>query len=150
MVRCVKIAPSRAKLEEYRFCLFYIFFRVLISSGDGHECWWQCLWRWRPWWLRRQRWRYKIVLGVGCCESDARPPFTERTDVLPQDLVKSRGRDILVHTSQSPCNLTGTPATALPRCLSNFGAMRYLRHPIARLRGVMRFGGKTSYCLVTR
>ena len=42
-------------------------------------------------------------------------------------------------------NLAGTSAALLPRCLSNFNAIRPLQHPISRLRDFTRFGGKTSY-----
>ena len=38
----------------------------------------------------------------------------------------------------------------LPRCLSNFRAIRPLQHPISRLRDFTRFGGKTSYRLMNR
>ena len=51
---------------------------------------------------------------------------------------------------QSLWNLAGTSAALLPRCLSNFRAMRPLQHPISRLRDFTRFGGKTSYRLVNR
>ena len=51
---------------------------------------------------------------------------------------------------QSLWNLAGTSAALLPRCLSNFIAIRPLQHPISRLRDFMRFGGKTSYRLVYR
>ena len=51
---------------------------------------------------------------------------------------------------QSLWNLAGTSAALLPRCLSNFRAMRPLQHPISRLRDFARFGGKTSYRLVNR
>ena len=51
---------------------------------------------------------------------------------------------------QSLGNLAGTSAALLPRCLSNFRAIRPLQHPISRLRDFTRFGGKTSYCLVNR
>ena len=47
-------------------------------------------------------------------------------------------------------NLAGTPAALLPRCLSNFRAIRPLQHPISRLRDFTRFGGKTFYRLVNR
>ena len=47
-------------------------------------------------------------------------------------------------------NLAGTSAAPLPRCLSNFRAIRPLQHPISRLRDFTRFGGKTSYHLVNR
>ena len=47
-------------------------------------------------------------------------------------------------------NWTGTSTTVLPRCLSNFRAMRSLKHPISRLRDFARLGGKTSYRLVNR
>ena len=51
---------------------------------------------------------------------------------------------------QSLWNLAGTSAALLPRCLTNFRAIRPLQHPISRLRDVTRFGGKTSYRLVNR
>ena len=51
---------------------------------------------------------------------------------------------------QSLWNLAGTSATLLPRCLSNFRAIRPLQHPISWLRDFTRFGGKTSYRLVNR
>ena len=51
---------------------------------------------------------------------------------------------------QSLWNLAGTSAALLPRCLSNFRAIRPLPHPISRLRDFTRFGGKTSYRLVNR
>ena len=51
---------------------------------------------------------------------------------------------------QSLWNLAGTSAALLPRCLSNYRAIRPLQHPISRLRDFTRFGGKTSYCLVNR
>ena len=51
---------------------------------------------------------------------------------------------------QSLWNLAGTSAALLPRCLSNFRAIRPLQHPISRLRDFTRFGGKTSYRLVNR
>ena len=51
---------------------------------------------------------------------------------------------------QSPWNLAGTSAALLPRCLSNFRAIRPLQHPISRLRDFTRFGGRTSYRLVKR
>ena len=47
-------------------------------------------------------------------------------------------------------NLAGTSAALLPRCLSNFRAIRPLQHQISRLRDFTRFGGKTSYRLVNR
>ena len=46
--------------------------------------------------------------------------------------------------------LTGTSAAVLPRCLSNFRALRSLIHTISRLRDFTIFGGKTSYLLVNR
>ena len=52
--------------------------------------------------------------------------------------------------SQSLWNLAGTSAALLPRCLSNFRAIRPLQHPISRLGDFTRFGGKTSYRLVNR
>ena len=55
-----------------------------------------------------------------------------------------------VRLFQSLWNLTDTSAAALPRCLSNFRALRSLYHPISRLRGFTSFGGKTSYRLVNR
>ena len=51
---------------------------------------------------------------------------------------------------QSLWNLAGTSAALLPRCLSNFRAIRPLQHPNSRLRDFTRFGGKTSYRLVNR
>ena len=51
---------------------------------------------------------------------------------------------------QSLWNLVGTSAALLPRCLSNFRAIRPLQHPISRLRDFTGFGGKTSYRLVNR
>ena len=54
----------------------------------------------------------------------AGPLFTKRKDVLPQDLGKSRSREIHVWTLQSLWNLTGTSAATLSRCLSNFRAIR--------------------------
>ena len=51
---------------------------------------------------------------------------------------------------QSLWKLAGTAAALLPRCLSNFRAIRLLQHPISRLRDFTRFGGKTSYRLVNR
>ena len=51
---------------------------------------------------------------------------------------------------QSLWNLAGTSAALLPRCLSNFRAIRLLQHPIPRLRDFTRFGGKASYRLVNR
>ena len=49
---------------------------------------------------------------------------------------------------QSLWNLTGISAAALPKCLSNFRAMRSSQYSISRLRDFTRFGGKTSYRLV--
>ena len=51
---------------------------------------------------------------------------------------------------QSLWNLAGTSAALLPRCLSNFRAIRPSQHPISRLRDFTRFGGKASYRLVNR
>ena len=51
------------------------------------------------------------------------PLFTKRTYVLPQDLMKSRSREIRFCLFQSLWNLTGTSATALLRRLSNFKAI---------------------------
>ena len=51
---------------------------------------------------------------------------------------------------QSLWNLAGTSAALLPRCLSNFRAIRPLQHTISRLRDFTRFGCKTSYRLVNR
>ena len=51
---------------------------------------------------------------------------------------------------QSLWNLAGTSAALLPRCLSNFRAIRPLQHPISWLRDFTRFGGKASYRLVNR
>ena len=47
--------------------------------------------------------------------------FTKQKDFLPQDLIKkSRSCEIRIKTFQSLCNLTGTLATLLPRCLLHF------------------------------
>ena len=51
---------------------------------------------------------------------------------------------------QSLWNLAGTSAALLPRCLSNFRAIRPFQHTISRLRDFTSFGGKTSYRLVNR
>ena len=51
---------------------------------------------------------------------------------------------------QSLWNLTGISAAVLPRCLSNFRAMRSSKHPISRLRDFTRFCGKTSNRLVNK
>ena len=51
---------------------------------------------------------------------------------------------------QSLWNLRGTSAALLPKCLSNFRAIRPLYHPISWLRDFTRFVGKTSYRLVKR
>ena len=51
---------------------------------------------------------------------------------------------------QSLWNLAGTSAALLPRCLSNFRAIRPLQHAISRHRVFTRFGDKTSYRLVNR
>ena len=51
---------------------------------------------------------------------------------------------------QSLWNLARTSAALLPRCLSNFRAIRPLQHTISRLWDFTRFGGKTSYRLVNR
>ena len=46
---------------------------------------------------------------------------------------------------QSLWSLAGTSAALLPRCLSNFRAIRPLQHPISRLRDFTGLVGKTSY-----
>ena len=46
---------------------------------------------------------------------------------------------------QSLWNLAGTSAALLPRCLSNFRAIRPLQHPISRLRDFTRFGPSISH-----
>ena len=51
---------------------------------------------------------------------------------------------------QSLWNLTDISAALLPRCLSNFRAIRSMQLPISRLRDSVRFGGKTSNRLVNR
>ena len=51
------------------------------------------------------------------------PLFTKRTDVLKQDLAKSRSREIRLIIIVSLCNLTGISAALLPRCLSNSRAI---------------------------
>ena len=52
------------------------------------------------------------------------PQFAKWTGILPQDLAKSRRFEFRLF--QSLRNLTGTSAAALPRCLSNFRAIRAL------------------------
>ena len=51
---------------------------------------------------------------------------------------------------QSLWNMTGASAEALTRCLTNFRAIRWLQHPISRLRVFTRSYGKTSVRLVNR
>ena len=51
---------------------------------------------------------------------------------------------------QSLWKLAGASAALLPRCLSNFRAIRPLQHPVSRLRDFAGFGGKKSYRLVKR
>ena len=53
-------------------------------------------------------------------------------------------------TFQSLWKLTGILAAALPRCLSNYWAIRSLYHAISRPRDFTRFGGKTSHHLANR
>ena len=55
-----------------------------------------------------------------------------------------------VRLFQSLCNLTGTSTTGLPRCLSNFRAMRSVYYSTSRFRDFAILGGKTSYRLVNR
>ena len=50
---------------------------------------------------------------------------------------------------QSLWNLTAISAAILPRCLSNFRALRPLLHPTLHLQVFTRFGDKTSCRLVT-
>ena len=102
--------------------------------------------RWH-WWLMKQHYAALVYCSqpIGC----PGPLFTKRTDVLLQEPVKYRSRKIRVQTFQSLCNLTGTTAAALPRCQSNFWAIRSLK-PISRLRDFTRFVGKTSYCSMNK
>ena len=72
------------------------------------------------------------------------------TNVFPQDLVKSRSRGVGVKIFQFLRKLTGTSSAALPRCLSNFRAIRSLQHPISRPRDFTRSCGKTPVRLVNR
>ena len=51
---------------------------------------------------------------------------------------------------QSLWNLAGTSAAMLPRCLSNFRAIRPLQHPISRLRDFTRSYEKTSFRILRR
>ena len=51
---------------------------------------------------------------------------------------------------QSFWHLTGTLAAALPKCLSNFRAIRSLKHLISRLPDFTKSYGKTSIRLVNR
>ena len=51
---------------------------------------------------------------------------------------------------RSPWNLTGTPAAQLPKCLSNFKAIRIFQQPILNLRHFARCHDKTSYRILKR
>ena len=75
--------------------------------------------------------------------------FTERTHVLSQDLLKSRSRFEFI-LFQSLCNLTGKSAAALPRCQSNYRAIRASTYPILQLRDFTRSCGKTHVRLVNK
>ena len=49
--------------------------------------------------------------------------FTKRTDVLPQDFVKSRSQEILVSIFSIVPKCNRHLGTVLPRCLSNYRAL---------------------------
>ena len=87
-------------------------------------------------------------------ETAPRPPYTNREDVLLQDLVKSRSCESRVYFFFNRFEILQAPrsAAAPSRCLSNFKAIRSLKHPISRLRAFTRFGGKapvTHWCTAT-
>ena len=94
-----------------------------------HTCWTKAIW-----------WNFEGFL----------PLFTNRADALPQDLTKTRYREIRVWTFQSLPNLTSTSTAALPTGPSFIRAIRPLLHPNSMLRGFMRSCGKTSVRLVNR
>ena len=83
-------------------------------------------------------------------QCDAGPLLTKRTDVLPQDLMKSRRREIRVETCpiallfdrQLGCSVAEMPVKSR--------AIRSLWHPIPRFRDSTRFVGKASYPLVNK
>ena len=66
------------------------------------------------------------------------PRFTKRTDILPRDFVRSEAARLDVVIMASLWTLTGIAAALLPRCLSNFRAIKKIQTRISRLRGFMR------------
>ena len=76
--------------------------------------------------------------------------ITDRTGFLRHYSVSPEAARFRITLFQSLWNLTGPSEAALPRCLWNFRAIQSSYHPISQLRVFMRFGGKTSYCLVNR
>ena len=72
------------------------------------------------------------------------PLLKKRMDVFPQDLIKSRSREILAQI------ISIILKSVLPRCLSNLRAIGSLQHPISQLRYFAKFGGKTFVRLVNR
>ena len=83
-------------------------------------------------------------------DEHAAPLFTNRMDVLLQDLMKSRSREIRVYTFLIAPNLTGTSPSGLPRCMFDFRDIPSLQRPISQLRDFTRFGDKTYYRLGNR
>ena len=79
------------------------------------------------------------------------PLFTKRTDVLPQELMKSRSRDIRVWTfliAQKFDRHIGNRAAEIPVIYHSDTII--ITCPISRLQYSTRFGGNTSYRLVNR
>ena len=83
-------------------------------------------------------------------EAAAEPLFTKRQDVLPPDPVKSRSRDIGCYgdriTLKSDRHLG---SRVLPRCLSNFKAIRKVNTQMPWLRDA-KSRGRTPVRLVNR
>ena len=76
------------------------------------------------------------------------PIFTKRYDVLLPNLVKTRSPRLGIKTTVSLWNLTGVSTAVLPRCLSNFRAIRKVCTRMSRLRDFTC--GKTSVRLVNK
>ena len=76
------------------------------------------------------------------------PLFTKRTDVLLQDLAKSRRLDVIMIVSL--WNLTDISAALLSRYLPYITAIGKVKARSSRLRGFTRSCGKTSVRLVNK
>ena len=76
---------------------------------------------------------------------EAGPLFTKRTDVLPQELAKSRSREIrastLLITMKFNWHLCSTAAKIPVKSHSE----TIITSPISRIWGIGRFGGKAPY-----